>query len=436
MVAETLATLSTSDALAGASEATEFGAAIRDMRLAHNTDLATVASTLRIRLVYLQAIEDGRFTELPGPTYAAGFVRTYAEYLGLDLSEVMRRYREVALGLDRQAPLVAPSPVVEGTMPTGFILLVAAVLAVIAYGSWYYLTLNGRDVGDIVAHIPQQIAEIVGMESGTPETSALLPKSAAAPGPTAEAARNTADQSAPVAVVESVPPVEPQESPVPTLVLSAPAQPEKAAAAAVDTAMKNNSRRRVNPAKAVVARETSRRKAAPVTETVRDTVAAADHAAVVAPEPAAGPVEAAVAGEGPPTQFNSIETTTISAPATPDPVTAADVPEAVQTAALPRSPPDTLQPEPPSRVVLRATATSWVESRDANGKRVFSRLLKKGETYNVPGRSGITLSTGNAGALDVLVDGQAIGPLGPVGAVRRDVLLEPTALLRRGDARQ
>jgi cytoskeleton protein RodZ len=419
MVAETLATLSTSDALAGASEATEFGAAIRDMRLAHNTDLATVASTLRIRLVYLQAIEDGRFTELPGPTYAAGFVRTYAEYLGLDLSEVMRRYREVALGLDRQAPLVAPSPVVEGTMPTGFILLVAAVLAVIAYGSWYYLTLNGRDVGDIVAHIPQQIAEIVGMESGTPETSALLPKSAAAPGPTAEAARNTADQSAPVAVVESVPPVEPQESPVPTLVLSAPAQPEKAAAAAVDTAMKNNSRRRVNPAKAVVARETSRRKAA-----------------VVAPEPAAGPVEAAVAGEGPPTQFNSIETTTIFAPATPNPVTAADVPEAVQTAALPRSPPDTLQPEPPSRVVLRATATSWVESRDANGKRVFSRLLKKGETYNVPGRSGITLSTGNAGALDVLVDGQAIGPLGPVGAVRRDVLLEPTALLRRGDARQ
>jgi len=321
-------------------------------------------------------------------------VRTYAEYLGLDLSEVMRRYREVALGSDRQAPLVAPSPVVEGTMPTGFILLVAAVLAATAYGSWYYLTLNDRDVGEIVAHIPQQIAEIVGMGSGTPETSALPPKSAAAPGPTAGAAHNTAGQSPPMAVVESKPPVEPQTSPVPTPVLSAPAQPEKAAVAAADTARKNNSRRRVNPAKA------------------------------------------AVAGEGPPTQFNPIETTTISAPATPDPVTATDVPDAVQTAALPRSPPDALEPEPPSRVALRATATSWVESRDADGKRVFSRLLKKGETYNVPGRSGITLATGNAGALDVLVDGQTIGPLGPVGAVRRNVLLEPTALLRRGDARQ
>ena len=63
MAAENLATLSTSEALVGASEATEFGAAIRDMRLAHNTELSTVASTLRIRLVYLQGIEDGRFTE-------------------------------------------------------------------------------------------------------------------------------------------------------------------------------------------------------------------------------------------------------------------------------------------------------------------------------------------------------------------------------------
>ena len=61
--------------------------------------------------------------------------------------------------------------------------------------------------------------------------------------------------------------------------------------------------------------------------------------------------------------------------------------------------------------------------------------MKEGETYNVPSQSGITLATGNAGALDILVDGQVIAPIGPVGAVRRDVLLEPTALLARGNAR-
>ena len=105
-------------------------------------------------------------------------------------------------------------------------------------------------------------------------------------------------------------------------------------------------------------------------------------------------------------------------------------------AALPGASSDALGAETTSRVILRATAISWVELRDANGKRVFSRLLKKGETYNVPGRGGITLATGNAGALDVLVDGQTIGPLGPVGAVRRNVLLEPAALLERSNARR
>ena len=88
----------------------------------------------------------------------------------------MRRYREVALGSDRQAPLVAPAPVVEGTMPTGFIFLVAAFLAAAAYGSWYYLTLNGRDAGDIVAQIPQQIVEIVGLDSNTREKPVSPPK--------------------------------------------------------------------------------------------------------------------------------------------------------------------------------------------------------------------------------------------------------------------
>ena len=439
MAAEILATSSPSDALAGASEATEFGAAMRDMRLAHKAELATVASTLRIRLIYLEAIEEGRFTDLPGPTYAAGFVRAYAEYLGLDLSEVMRRYREVALGSDRQAPLVAPSPVVEGTMPTGFILLVAAFLAAAAYGSWYYLTLNGRDAGEFVAQIPQQIAEIVGLGPTAPETPAAPPKPAAPPEPAAAAPQMVADEPspAPSAVVEAAPPAVSENPPAP-----AAAEPNEPAPTIAEAPAENRSDRPTEPADAAVevARPEASSAVTPsveavepaasppnsvsVLETARDTATAAGRAAVTVPAPAAGP-----AG-----QFDPIETTYI--PPRTAPVATAPVPDARQTAALPASPPRSLTPAPASRVVLRATAISWVELRDANGNRVFSRLLKKGETYNVPGRAGITLATGNAGALDVLVDGQTIGPLGPLGAVRRDVLLEPDALLKRGRAGQ
>jgi len=414
MAAETLATSSTSGSLSGASEATEFGAALRDMRLAHNTDLATVASSLRIRQVYLQAIEDGRFNDLPGPTYAAGFVRAYAEYLGLDLSEVMRRYREVALGSDRQAPLVAPSPVVEGTLPTGFILLVAAVLAATAYGSWYYLTLNGRDMGDIVSQIPQQIAEVVGMNSSPAETSTTPVKPEATTEPAADAAQSdTGGQPAPIAAAEPSEVVVIQES-TPDAVSPAPVEQERAPVRDADSSVAVSAERQPAPARAE-------------TEIVHGTAATPDEATVQS----AGEGPPMTAGEGPSAQSDTIETTVLPPPDISVPVAAAPVPNADQTAVLPGSPVEAVAPEPASRVMLRATAISWVELRDASGKRVFSRLLKKGETYNVPGRDGITLATGNAGALDVLVDGQTIGPLGPVGAVRRDVLLEPDALIQR-----
>jgi len=59
---------------------------------------------------------------------------------------------------------------------------------------------------------------------------------------------------------------------------------------------------------------------------------------------------------------------------------------------------------------------------------VFARVLKAGESYRVP-RSGLSMRTGNAGALTVLVDGKAAPSLGPIGTLRRDVALEPEALL-------
>ena len=71
-------------------------------------DLQTVAQVLRIRHVYLEAIEGGRFDELPGKTYVVGFVRAYAEYLGLDSEEVVKRFKDEIAGLEGKAELVFP----------------------------------------------------------------------------------------------------------------------------------------------------------------------------------------------------------------------------------------------------------------------------------------------------------------------------------------
>ena len=60
------------------------GAFLREARETTGRTVLEVAENLRIRRVYLEAIEDGRFDELPGATYAVGFVRSYASYLRLD----------------------------------------------------------------------------------------------------------------------------------------------------------------------------------------------------------------------------------------------------------------------------------------------------------------------------------------------------------------
>jgi cytoskeletal protein RodZ len=62
----------------------EIGNSLREARLRQSLDLARVEDDTKIRAKYLQALEDERFDILPSETYVKGFLRTYAEYLGLD----------------------------------------------------------------------------------------------------------------------------------------------------------------------------------------------------------------------------------------------------------------------------------------------------------------------------------------------------------------
>src|SRR5918997_3403501 len=62
----------------------EIGNSLREARLRQGLDLARVEDDTKIRAKYLQALEDERFDILPGETYVKGFLRTYADHLGLD----------------------------------------------------------------------------------------------------------------------------------------------------------------------------------------------------------------------------------------------------------------------------------------------------------------------------------------------------------------
>ena len=63
---------------------------------------------------------------------------------------------------------------------------------------------------------------------------------------------------------------------------------------------------------------------------------------------------------------------------------------------------------------------------------LLTRVLKTGDTYNVPNRVGLKLHTGNAGGLRFDVDGLRAPAIGPIGAVRRDIALD-IDVLKAGD---
>ena len=62
----------------------EIGNSLREARLRQGLDFPELEQGTKIRAKYLRALEDEQFDVLPAQTYVKGFLRSYAEYLGLD----------------------------------------------------------------------------------------------------------------------------------------------------------------------------------------------------------------------------------------------------------------------------------------------------------------------------------------------------------------
>ena len=82
-----------------------------------------------------------------------------------------------------------------------------------------------------------------------------------------------------------------------------------------------------------------------------------------------------------------------------------------------------------SRITLFALQDSWVQVESLDKELLITRILYAGDSYRVPDRPGLTLITGNAGGLKIIVDDKEAPPLGPLGAVRRGILLDAKGLL-------
>ena len=91
-----------------------------------------------------------------------------------------------------------------------------------------------------------------------------------------------------------------------------------------------------------------------------------------------------------------------------------------------------------ARITLKALEATYVKVRDpAKAKgALIARVLEAGESYQGPDQAGLVLQTGNAGGLQVAVDGRVLGVLGKRGEVIPRVPLDPSYFLERMAAAQ
>ena len=135
----------------------EIGGSLREARLKRNLTPADVQKAIRIRDRYLQALEEERWELLPGDAYVKGFLRTYADYLGLDGSLYVDEYNNRFAHPEEQ-PLIVPERFARRKNPLGGGGLVRPLLAV------------GAIVAIVAAVAAWQLSGSSGTKQGTPPT--------------------------------------------------------------------------------------------------------------------------------------------------------------------------------------------------------------------------------------------------------------------------
>ena len=86
-------------------EAQNVGELLRNTRLKKGKTLGDVSKDLCIRKFYLEAIESMDAANLPVMPYGLGFVRSYADYLGLNSSRITQAYRQVVYAVPDEETL-------------------------------------------------------------------------------------------------------------------------------------------------------------------------------------------------------------------------------------------------------------------------------------------------------------------------------------------
>lgn len=127
------------------------GALLRSAREEKGWTYHDVEEILKIRVRYLEALENEEYSIIPGNTYSKGFLRTYAKHLGLNPQEIIDLYNS-SLQIESTPDTNKPLTPIQST-PIWFkpivLVVMALIAAVIVIGITYYSKLNNNPpIGD------------------------------------------------------------------------------------------------------------------------------------------------------------------------------------------------------------------------------------------------------------------------------------------------
>jgi cytoskeleton protein RodZ len=168
---------------------TGIGATLREARGRRKLDLIEVEAAIKIRIRYLQAMENEEWDALPGDAYARGFIRTYAIHLGLDGERLADEYRRsvAAPGGERTPKRVEPVPASArggGSRVSGKLVAVAVTLVLAAL-----VVAIGLAGGDDDTSMPDSNGS-----AGSPERRQASQAAAPAPKPGVEVSLAATDE--------------------------------------------------------------------------------------------------------------------------------------------------------------------------------------------------------------------------------------------------
>lgn len=110
------------------------GKMLRDARKDLRLDVREAAEALHIRPSYIEALEEGRFDQLPGLAYAKGYLQTYAVFLQLDRNEVLRQFEQMEASLKRGFFL--PTALSSEKKPSNNAIWGGLAILAVIYGLW------------------------------------------------------------------------------------------------------------------------------------------------------------------------------------------------------------------------------------------------------------------------------------------------------------